>query len=124
MKKILCASLLSITTSCATLIQGQTQQVEFRKLQNDATVFVNGNTLTGDKNVLELRRDQMHRVEIKREKCQHTFYIKQATSPLFFVNLVMIIPLFWGVGMGIDAASGAINELVVPEKGYDLLCID
>lgn len=115
-----CALLLATQMGCATIVHGTTQTVKFKN-DTKATLLIDGNVVENDEIVL--RRDMMHHVEIKSTDCNDSFYIKSSTSGWFAANLLMIIPVFWGVGMLVDAISGAMSELVVPEGGYTLRCI-
>jgi hypothetical protein len=109
---ILIVSLLVISSGCATIIHGTTQDIGITTDPSDADLLVDGSERYKSPTKITLKRKDDHMVEITKDGYQkENINIKSVISGVVAGNL-----LAGGlIGIGIDALSGGASRLV-PES--------
>ena len=103
---ILLFALLSI--SCATIVHGVNQPVNFNSQPGGATVIIDGNKLDQTPCLLELERKISHLVEISLDGYEtKTIEIKKELSGWVAGNIL----LGGLIGLAVDAITGAMYKL-------------
>jgi hypothetical protein len=94
--------------SCATIVHGVNQPVNFNSQPSGATVTIDGNKLDKTPCLLELERKNSHLVEITLEGYEtKTIQIKKKLSGWVAGNIL----LGGLIGLAIDAITGAMYKL-------------
>lgn len=97
-----------LLTSCATIVNGPTQQVGFTSVPSCATVLVNGHVIGRTPVSCSLKRNETHWVRIELEGFQpYEVCLSQRISGWVFGNILIGGP----IGFVIDAVTGSIYKL-------------
>lgn len=124
MRTFINAGVLSIgLTGCATMFDGPHQPVMFH-VNRPGVVMVDGSTIEQDRPV-PLKRDVMHRVEVRALEpgCHDAaFYLRSGFNGKSMLNLLWGLGLIFpaAIGFGVDAMTGSIGRLDVPDKGVNV----
>jgi hypothetical protein len=117
MKKYVVKTLLVIlavrlSTGCATIIHGTTQNIDISSAPDDAMVWVDGARIGTTPARLTLKRGDIHLIQLEKEGYKNaTIKIDKSVSAWIIGNVV-----FGGlIGCGIDFISGGAYELK-PER--------
>lgn len=109
---LLILSLLAISSGCATIIHGTTQDIGITTDPSDANLLVDGTERYKSPAKVTMKRKDDHMVEVSKDGYQkETINIKSVMSGVVAGNL-----LAGGlIGIGVDALSGGASRLV-PES--------
>ena len=93
---------------CATIMQGSKQSIPVSGSPAGATVILNGQIMGSTPLILKVARKEDHTLTIEKEGYEPTeIELKRRFSVLFIGNI-----LIGGlVGMGVDAATGAMYDI-------------
>lgn len=105
---VLAIAALTLSTGCATIMHGTTQDIGFASTPSQATVKVNGVTMGNTPVVAKLQRNQTHVVRIELDGYQpYETMLTKHVSGWVWGNLV-----FGGiVGLAVDATTGGLYKL-------------
>lgn len=122
-------SLALVSMGCATIIKGGRQDVTVSSSTPNAEVSIksfNGNEVyNGPPSKVRLQREYGYTVVVTaRGFKERKMTITKSLSGWAFGNLIWVIPILWGVGIAVDAASGALWSLDPDEIRVDLLPAD
>lgn len=107
---LIAAVCVSMLAGCATIVHGSKQGVPITSEPSGATVTVNGIEQGRTPMVAQLARKSDHIVVVQFGNERREFAITHGTGSATAVSAGNII--FGGlIGLGVDAASGAMNEL-------------
>ena len=111
MKKLLLSSLLALSlllTSCATIVSGSKQKVEFTSTPSDATVLVNDTNIGKTPLKTKLKRNTSYKVLIQLEGYEdYNTNIEKQFNAWYIGNIM----LGGAVGLIIDPITGAMFKL-------------
>lgn len=128
MNPAICLALLA-NSGCATIIKGGRQDVTVTSSTPGAEVSIksfNGNEVyNGPPSTVRLQREYGYTVIVRAKGFkERKTTITKSLSGWAFGNLIWIIPILWGVGIAIDAASGALWSLDPDDLKINLLPAD
>lgn len=104
------ALVVSLSTGCATIVQGEHQSVPIDTDPSGAVVYVNGVEMGQTPTVLSLDRGDDHVVELERDG--YAPVTLRLDKSLDFVPAVVGNLFSWGIfGFAVDFVSGAAYEL-------------
>ena len=106
-----------ILTSCATIISGTTQSVNFNSTPSSATIFDNGMQIGKTPLSAELSRKKDHAITIKLDGYQpYEIMIRKEFNAWYIGNII-----FGGIiGLVIDPLTGAIHKLTPDQINAEL----
>lgn len=118
--RVLALPLLAVSLlapGCATIIHGSNQDVAFSSSPSGATVTVDGEALGTTPLVTGLSRDDAHTVRITMDGYQpYEMTLTKSVDGWVWGNIV-----FGGlIGLGVDAATGAMYKLSPDQVSADL----
>lgn len=124
MRSALVVVSLVALTGCGTIIKGGKQDIEIRSPAPDAEVLVKSfkgrDVYQGPPGKMSLAREDSYTVTVTAPGYrERKVTITKSMSGWAFGNLIWIIPILWGVGIAVDASSGALwtlgdSEIDVP----------
>jgi hypothetical protein len=109
--------LLSVALmGCGTIIKGGTQEVVIRTPAPDAEIVVKSfkgrDVYQGPPGIVKLAREDSYVVTVAAPGYrERKITITKSISGWMFANLIWVIPILWGVGIAVDAASGGLWTL-------------
>ncbi len=109
--------ILALTsTGCGTIMNGGKQTVDIRSNAYDAEVTVKSDkgpdAYQGPAGKVQLARGEQYTVTVKAAGFrERKVRITHSTSGWMFGNVVWILPIFWGIGVAVDAMSGGLWTL-------------
>lgn len=103
-------------TGCGTIIKGGKQDIEIRSPAPDAEVTVKSfkgrDVYQGPPGRVSLAREDSYTVTVTAPGYRdRKVTITKSMSGWMFGNVVWILPIFWGIGVAVDAASGGLWTL-------------
>ncbi len=112
--------LVTSSAGCATIVNGGRQPVAVQSSTPGAEMVVKSfkgpEVYSGPVGPLTLSRDDQYWVTVTAAGYkERKFTITKSMSGWAFGNLIMIIPILWGVGIAVDAFSGGLWTLA-PDK--------
>jgi hypothetical protein len=115
-------SLLALA-GCGTVMNGGSQTLEIRSPTPGAEVTVKSfkgrDTYQGPPGRVKLAREDSYTVTVSAPgHRERKVQIAKSMSGWMFGNLILIVPILWGVGVAVDASSGGLwtlgDDLDVP----------
>ena len=103
-------------SGCGTIIKGGKQDIEIRTPAPDAEVTVKSfkgrDVYQGPPGRVQLAREDSYTVTVTAPGYrERKVTITKSMSGWVFGNLIWVIPILWGVGVAVDAASGGLWTL-------------
>ena len=97
-----------MTSGCATIMHGSTQDISISSVPTNASVTINGNSRGETPLLISLNRKENHSVSIHLDGYEkYETYLTRSTSGWIFGNII-----FGGlIGLVVDAATGSIYKL-------------
>lgn len=108
-------ALVVALTGCGTIIKGGRQDVVVTSATRDTEVIIlspKGEAYRGPPGKVTLARENAYTVKASAPgHKQRTVSISRSISGWMFGNVIWVLPIFWGVGIALDAASGGLWSL-------------
>jgi hypothetical protein len=104
-------ALVLVSTGCATVTGGPRQQINISSSPAGATVLLNGKAIGSAPQVINISRFRAPDLTLQLEGCEpYAVQIQRNFRTVPFLLNIITPPLFI-LGMGVDAATGAMFEL-------------
>jgi hypothetical protein len=112
-------------TGCGTIINGGHQEIAFASSTPGAEMsiqsFKGREVYNGPTGTVRLARDEQYTVTIRAAGFRdRKLTITKSMSGWMFGNLALVLPILWGVGVAVDAASGGLWSLDAGETQVTL----
>jgi hypothetical protein len=124
MRHVLAVVSLVALSGCGTIIKGGSQDIIIRSPAPDAEVTVKSfkgrDVYQGPPGTVKLAREDSYTVTVTAPGYrERKVTITKSISGWMFGNLIWVLPIFWGIGVAVDASSGGLwtlgdSEIDVP----------
>lgn len=122
----LVAALSFALAGCGTIVKGGKQDIDIRSPVPDAEVTVKSfkgrDVYQGPPGKVTLAREDQYTVTVRAPGYrERKVTISHSISGWMFANVVWVLPILWGVGIAVDAASGGLWTLGDSEVDVSLV---
>jgi len=119
------ATVLAITTGCASIINGRYQEVPIASDPPDARIVIDGEVRGVTPMVTELRRNEAHIVSLEHDGYRPAAVsLSSHSTGWIWGNLAFLHPLFWLIGAGVDMKTGSYKRVEPGQVSVKLEPVD